>query len=146
MPPGLNSTGQSPDASTIVDSTPTSQFSPSMIASILPRISSITCTAFVGLGLPERFALGAAIGTPADLIRRCAVLFSGKRTATVSIPAVTVSGTILLFLSITVNGPGINASISAFAFSLISTVSLFISSISAICTMSGLSDGLPFAS
>ena len=36
-----------------------------MIAPILPSKSSRTCSALVGLGFPERFALGAAIGMSA---------------------------------------------------------------------------------
>lgn len=45
---------------------------------------------------PERFALGAAIGTPAARIRASAVLCSGIRTATVESPAVTCGGTMSL--------------------------------------------------
>ena len=36
--------------------------------SILPSMSSSTCSALVGLGLPDELALGAAMGTPADFI------------------------------------------------------------------------------
>ena len=77
---------------------------------------------------------------------RCAVSFSGKRTATVSIPAVTLSGISSLLFKIMVNAPGIKASISFCAFSFISFTRGAMSDLSAICTISGLSDGLPFAS
>lgn len=47
--------------------------SPVYQPSILPDKSSATCSASVGLGRPERFALGAAIGQPDASIRRSAV-------------------------------------------------------------------------
>ena len=53
-----------------------------------------TWAAVVGLGLPDRLALGAAMGTPDAAIRARAAWLSGMRTATVSRPAVTSSGTI----------------------------------------------------
>lgn len=62
--PGRNMTGTSPVISKTVDSTPTSQSPPAIITSALPIKSSITCSALVGLNLPEIFALGAAIGAP----------------------------------------------------------------------------------
>ena len=144
-PPGLNITGFSPVKSTIVDSTPTLHSPPSIIASILPVISFTTCFAFVGLGFPERFALGAAIGTPAAFISFCAVSCNGKRIATVLSPAVTSLGTTDFFFKIIVTGPGIKLSITFFALSGISSAISFICHLSHICTISGLSDGLPFA-
>ena len=114
-----------------VDSTPYSQSPPSIIASILPIISSITYFALVGLGKPDVFALGAAIGHPLAFISACAVSFIGIRTATVSSPPETVLPTLSLFGKIIVSGPGKNASISAFAFGVTSLTSGFISSFSA---------------
>ena len=64
-----------------------------------------TCAAVVGLGRPERFALGAATGTPARRIRSRATP-SGIRTATVSRPAVTREGTRDFFERTRVRGPG----------------------------------------
>ena len=57
-------------------------------------MSCKTWSALVGLGLPERLALGAAMGTPLAAMRARAASLSGMRTATVSRPAVTSSGTI----------------------------------------------------
>ena len=74
--------------STIVDSTPIPTSPPSIIISIRPSISSITCSAFVGLGLPDVFALGAAIGSLDSSISLLAILLLGIRTATVSSPPV----------------------------------------------------------
>ncbi len=59
--PGRNITALLPDTSTIVDSIPMSGLPPSIIISIVPSRSSITCFACVGLGLPDKLALGAAI-------------------------------------------------------------------------------------
>ena len=60
----------------------------------------------VGDGLPEVFALGAAIGTPDSFIIALAILLSGSLTATVSSPPLVASGTIFLFFKTTVIGPG----------------------------------------
>ena len=57
------------------------------------------------------------MGTPAAFISARAVLFSGMRTATVSSPAVTSSGTMELLLNIMVSGPGQNVSASIRALS-----------------------------
>ena len=59
--PGLKITGFSSVKSTIVDSRPISAAPPSIIISTLPSKSSATYFASVGLGRPERFALGAAM-------------------------------------------------------------------------------------
>ena len=105
-PPGRSTVGGSVVVSTTVDSSPTSVSSDTMMAETRPIISSITCSLFVGLGRPEILALGAAMGTPADLMSPRAMRLEGKRTATVSSPAVTTSGTPLLLCMISVKGPG----------------------------------------
>ena len=76
-----------------------------------PSMSSNTCAAAVGLGRPERFALGAATGTPASSMSLRATGCSGSRMATVSSPAVTFAGTRADFGKIIVSGPGQKASI-----------------------------------
>ena len=69
----------------------------------------------------------------------------GMRTATVSSPPVVPYGTASLLGNIMVSGPGQNASISFPAASGISATRGFKSEKSAICAISGLSEGLPFA-
>ena len=83
------------------------------MASILPSISAITSLALVGLGLPERLALGAAIGQHAAFIKSRAGLLSGILTATVSSPPVVLSGTPGFFFTTRVRGPGQKFSIRA---------------------------------
>ena len=78
-------------------------------ASILPLRSSITCEVEVGLGFPDLFALGAAMGTPAERMNSLAMLLLGILTATVSSPPVTRSGMSALFLHTKVRGPGQNS-------------------------------------
>jgi hypothetical protein len=63
IPPGLRRVIGS--VFIIVDSTPTSHDPPSKMAFIFPSRSSKTSIAEVGLILPDKFAEGAAIGTPA---------------------------------------------------------------------------------
>src|SRR5699024_5126079 len=87
---------------------------------ILPYKSSTTWVAFVGLGLPEVLALGAAIGTFANSIIFKAILLFGILIATVDNPPVILSGTLSLFLNIKVRGPGQNFSIISNASSGIS--------------------------
>ncbi len=82
MPPGRRSTGGSTEKSTIVDSRPMSVGPPSRIRSTRPSRSSFTCAAVVGLGREKRFALGAAIGTPAISISARATRCDGARSAT----------------------------------------------------------------
>ncbi len=101
------------------------------MASIFPFISSITCFAFVGLGKPLVFALGAAIGVPAALISARAVSFCGIRTATVSSPPLTVLPILSLFGRMIVSGAGKNLSIKAFATGVTSFTRGMISSFSA---------------
>ena len=62
--------------------------------------------------LPNRFALGAATGTPASRISSRATGCAGERTPTSGRPAVTASGTAAVLGSSSVSGPGQNASIS----------------------------------
>ena len=96
--------------------------------------------------MPDKFALGAAMGTPAARMRASAVLLSGIRTATVSRPPVTSSGTLLLFRYTMVSGPGQNSSISSLALSGTDFHRSFRSLFFAICSISGLSLGRPLAS
>ena len=148
--PGLSITGITPVMSITVDSMPTSHCSPIMTASILPSMSSSTSSALVGLGLPEILALSAAIGLFAALIRLYAVPFEGILTATVSSPPVVASGTIADFGKTIVSGPGQTSFISLKTSSPRVTIPPATrsssSSASAIWTIIGLSDGLPFAS
>lgn len=72
------------------------------------------------LGLPEIFALGAAIGTFAKLINFCAILFAGNRIAIVFNPPEVSGGIHSFLLKIIVSGPGQN-------FSINFSASLFIS-------------------
>ena len=116
-----------------------------MIISILPSRSSITCSAFVVLGLPDALALGAAIGIPASFISLLAIGCDGIRIATVSSPPVVSFGTLSDLKSIMVSGPGQNLSARALALPGMSFTKGVISSKLDICTISGLSDGLPFA-
>jgi hypothetical protein len=48
----------------MVDSNPTGAGPPSMIRSIRPRKSAMTCSAVVGETWPERLADGATMGLP----------------------------------------------------------------------------------
>ena len=111
-----------------------------------PCMSSSTCEARVGLGRPLRLALGAAIGQPLRRISSCATGWLGKRMPTVESPADTTSGMQARFGRISVIGPGQNASISRHAASGTSVTSAPSWSKEAMCTISGLSAGRPFAS
>ncbi len=144
-PPGRKSRGRSPANVITVDSTPTAQGLPIKIASTLPSRSLMQCSAVVGLGEPERFALGAATGVPAADISSCAIGSDGKRIATVSSPALTSSGIKSLFGNIIVKGPGQNFSAHFFAESGMFLTSGGSIEISLICTISGLSCGRPLA-
>jgi len=108
-------------------------------------MSSTTCSPRVGLGFPDRLALGAAILTPAAFIRLHAILLFGNLTATVSSPPVVPFGTLSLLLNIKVIGPGQKASINFFATSGTSVTKSSNIDTSAIWAISGLSEGLPFA-
>ena len=85
------------------------------------------------------------MGTPASFISARAVLLPGSLTATVSRPAVTSSGTIELLLNIMVSGPGQKASARVCALSGTWLQSRLSSLFLAICSISGLSAGLPLA-
>ncbi len=102
--------------STTVDSTPTIHLSPPIIISTLPIKSSMQCPIVVGLGLPDRFAEGAAIGVLESSINFLATLFEGILIPTHLSPAVTLSGIMSDFGIIIVIGPGQKASISNLAF------------------------------
>ena len=64
----------------------------------------------VGLGRENRFALGAATGTPAISINARATRCDGTRNATLGKPAVTGSGIAGFLGRIIVSGPAQNAS------------------------------------
>jgi hypothetical protein len=143
--PGRRMRGGSVARVMTVLSTPTSHAPPSMTASILPSISAITSLALVGLGLPEIFALGAAIGLSEISMRSSADLLSGILTATVSRFPETTLEILSLFFIIIVSAAGQNFSAIILTFSGISLTSGAKSSSFAICTIRGLSLGRPFA-
>ena len=97
------------------------------------------------LGLPEIFALGAAIGRLEYLINFLAIKFSGILIATVFSPPVITFGTISFFSKIIVSGPGQNFSISFDSISPTLFTNLSNILISAIWSIKGLSLALPFA-
>ena len=107
--------------------------------------SLYTACAVVGLGRPDILALGAAIGVFDNLINSRAISLSGMRTATVSSPPVTELGTISDLGKISVIGPGQNAVIIFLAIEFTSFTILCNIFWSFICSINGLSDGLPFA-
>ena len=76
------------------------------MASIFPSMSSIMCRAVVGLGFPEVFPEGAAMGTRAARMTARQMEWSGQRIPTVSSPAVTTSGTAGFRRRTMVSGPG----------------------------------------
>ena len=92
MPPSRSTTGTSPRTSTTVDSTPTRHGPPSTTTSTTSPRSASTCAAVVGEGRPDRFADGAATGTPAARSSASATGWSGTRTATLGSPAVAARG------------------------------------------------------
>ena len=134
---------------TMVDSIPCSVGPASMISGILPSSSSSTCCAVVGLRRPNRFALGAASGPSNSRTISAKTGCALIRTATVSRPAVTISGTISRFCKTIVNGPGQNLS-ARFRTSCQSCTetSTIFSNQSRLgrCTMSGSKRGRSFAS
>ena len=143
--PGRRIVGVSSVRSMIVDSSPIPTSPPSMIISTRPSRSSLQYLAIVGDGLPERLADGAAIYPPSARIKAWAILLLGKRTATVSSPPVVSYGTSSLLRKIIVSGPGQKASASLLACGGKSSTIRGISSSRHTCTISGLSDGRPFA-
>ena len=115
------------------------------MAGIRPFISLKTCCAVVGEGLPERFADGAAMGQPLALIIARAVVFDGILIPTVSSPPLVTNGILSDFGIIIVSGPAQNFSAHFSASTGISVTRGSISSNELICTIKGLSAGLPFA-
>eukprot|EP01139_Manchomonas_bermudensis_P005025 Amastigsp_a174555_19.p2 type:complete len:202 gc:universal Amastigsp_a174555_19:697-92(-) len=107
--------------------------------------STNACMAVVGEGRPDRFADGAATGTPASSMSRLAMGCDGMRTATDGWPAVTRSGTARDFGSRTVSGPGQKRSSTASRYGIDAHAAASTSSASALLcamwTMSGLSLG-----
>ena len=112
--PGRSSAGRAPEQSTIADSMPSRAAPPSSTSSSAPN-SSTTCAAVVGLIRPNRFALGAATpGTPAARAATssaCATGWAGQRRPIVAWPAAAASATPGVRRTMTVTGPGQNASI-----------------------------------
>ena len=104
----------------MVDSTPISVTPPSIIASIRPSISCNTASTVVGLGFPDKLALGPAIGTPQARIHSLVNSNAGHRIATVSSPPEISKGTISFFGKTIVKGPGQKASISFLSRGVIS--------------------------
>ena len=96
-------------------------------------------------GLPERLAEGAASGTPASRMSARATGCDGRRMPTVSSPAETSSGMQAALGKMMVNGPGQNASASLRALSGTIRASVESCSLSAMCTIRGLSCGRPLA-
>ena len=110
IPPGLSIAGGSDSPSTTVLSTPTSQEPPSIMISILPFKSCITCCAVVGDGFVDAFADGAAKGRSASLMSNSANLEEGMRTPKLESPAVTSGASVDpgVVGSNIVKGPGQN--------------------------------------
>ena len=94
--------------------------------------------------MPDKFALGAASGQPANFISASAVTLSGTRIPTLDRPPVTKSGTILFLGKIIVKAPGQNA---ANNFSAANEIFATRDACSRFATskLNGLSDGRPFA-
>ena len=94
--------------------------------------------------MPDKFALGAAIGQFASRISSSVVEQAGQRTPTVDRPPVTKSGTILAFGRIIVKAPGQNASNN---FSAVDEICATVDAISIPLTskLKGLFDGRPLA-
>ena len=104
--PGRRIVGSEDTRETTVDSTPVVHSPPSRTRGILPPSSCMTEAASVGEIRPKRLALGAARGSPTMARSCCATGWAGYRSATVSRPAVTSSGTFGPRWSTIVRGPG----------------------------------------
>src|SRR5262249_50617159 len=113
-PPGLSRTVAGPVRSSTVDSIPTGQRPPSRIMATLRPREPATCSAVVGLILPEGLALGAAIGRPQAVSTARATAWLGTRTAKLSKPALARSETVQSRRrgSTRVNAPGQNLAAS----------------------------------
>ena len=149
MPPGRSSSGVSPVKATIVDSMPTSQRPPSRMVSTAPPRSSATCRAVVGEMRPKRLALGAAMPRPPRAANAassaCATGCDGTRRPTLSWPPVTASSTCAARGTISVSGPGQNASASARAPAGTERAQCPRSATLPMCTITGWSAGRPLA-
>ena len=145
MWPGRNRVGLSPTTDTTVLSTPTSHSPPSKINGRRPSISVNTSCALVGLGLPERLALGAAKAQPLCWITARATGWLGIRMPTVSSPAQHSSATSGPRGMMMVSGPGQKAAISSWARSGTSLTRPGSISGPVTWTMRGLSCGRPLA-
>ena len=143
--PGLNILTLLSITLTTVDSKPISTIPSSIIVETFPSNSFNISSILVPLGLPDTFALGAAIGTPAYSINLFAILFEGILIPTVSRPAVTDFGIMFLAFNINVKGPGQKVLINIFSTSFGSSTSCLIMSTLFTCTIKGLSPALPFA-
>ena len=143
--PGRRTVAISPVKSTTVDSIPTSQGPPSRIIGIRSASCSATCLARVGETRFERLALGAASGKPHRLSTANITGCAGQRTATVSPPAVTMSGTKSALGRTIDNGPGQNTSARRSAALGQADTQLRAISADSTCTMSGLFAGRPLA-
>ena len=119
---------------------------PSSTTSTAPPSPATTCSARVGLSWPNRFALGAATGTPAAAISARADGSSGTRTAIVSRPEVTIGGMISGRSTIRVIGPGQNRFASSATAAGTSPTSAARSAASARWLISGSKLGRAFAS
>ena len=114
--PGRSSTGRGPLQSTMLDSMPMRQAPPSSTSRSSPN-SSTTCCAMVGLTRPKRLALGAATPATPCALRRDAAAHArpdapGSAAPSVAWPpAAAVAPCRLARGTITVSGPGQNASI-----------------------------------
>src|SRR5829696_5967245 len=145
-PPGRRSAGESPDRSTIVDSSPTLLGPPSMIRSTRSPSAARTCAAVVGETDPNRLADGAAIPPPNARRSSRASGCAGTRRPTVSRPPVTASGTRGPRRRMIVSGPGQQASASTCAIGGTSDAQSGRVAAEERWTMRGCAAGRPFAS
>ena len=106
-PPGRRITGGSAVTSSTVDSRPIGVGPPSSTRSIRPSRSASTCCALVGAGPGETIGAGRD-HRPHPLLRSVPgpPVCAGSRTATVSRPMETLSGTSGCRFSTSVSGPG----------------------------------------
>lgn len=143
--PGRSSTGTWPASETTVDSMPTRAGPASNTGTASPS-EARTWAASVGETAVNRFALGAASGTPAASSRASATGWEGTRNPTVGNPAVTMPGMEGCLGTTIVRGPGQNARASFSAFSGHTAASARAAAASFTCTMSGLDAGRPLVS
>ena len=138
-----------PCTAMMVDSIPCGVGPASTISGMRPPSSSKTCRAVVELIRPNRFALGAASGFPNTEMISAKTGCELIRTATVSRPAVTMSGTIDCRSRTSVSGPGQNCAISSLICAREAS-SIFATRVShsspGKCTISGSKRGRSFVS